>query len=118
MIELVNLYIYTRYNELIYYTHEILMKYPKYEKYSLVSDIKNVTYDGMKCIIKVHKEFNRLKKLKYLHNLDVNLKMLKVLVRLSYKRKYINSRNYGAWSRNLANISNLMGGMIKQCQRL
>ena len=44
--------------------------------------------------------------------------MLKVLVRLSYKRKYINSRNYGAWSRYLANISNLMGGMIKQCQRL
>lgn len=93
------------------------MKYPKYERLSLVSDIKNTTYDGMKCIIKVHKEFDRSKKIRYLHDLDVNLKMLKVLVRLSYKRKYINSGNYGSWSRYLASVSNLMGGMIKQCRK-
>jgi hypothetical protein len=117
MLKLENLYIYSRYNELIYYTHEILIKYPKYERLSLVSDIKNTTYEGMRCVIKVYKTGDKLKKLKYLHELDVNLKMLKVLIRLSYKREYINSSNYGAWSRHITYISNLMGGLIKQCRR-
>ena len=43
--------LYNLYDDLIYYTHNILMKYPDYEKTSLVLDIKNNTYEGMKLVI-------------------------------------------------------------------
>lgn len=49
------------------------------------------------------------------HELDVNLKMLKVLIRISHKRKYINTKNYTAWSKKLNNIGALLGGWIISC---
>lgn len=51
----------------------------------------------------------------YLNNIDVDLKVLKVLVRISYRYKYINGNNYASWSRKLANISNAVNGWIKTC---
>lgn len=53
----------------------------------------------MKLIIKSEKEFIKNKKIEYLKELDSILKMLKVLIRVSYKRKYINSNNYKAWGK-------------------
>ena len=39
-----NLLIYQKYLELIYYTNDILKKYPKSERFSLVKEIKNTLY--------------------------------------------------------------------------
>ena len=47
--------------------------------------------------------------LNYLNQLDVNLKMLKVLVRVSYKKKYINIRNYESWCRKLNTVGTFLG---------
>ncbi len=69
----------------------------------------------MECIIKAQKEKDKIKRVNILSNLDINLKMIKVLIRVSKKRKYINSKNYEAWSKKIANISNLLGGWIKSC---
>ena len=41
--------------------------------------------------------------------------MLKVLIRLYYKNKYINKRNYASWSKKITNIGNLLGGWINSC---
>ena len=51
MNDLEGLMIYKQYVELIYYTENITIKYPKNEKLSLVANIKNTTYSGMKKII-------------------------------------------------------------------
>lgn len=115
MNDLEGLIIYKQYMELIYYTENILVKYPKSEKLSLVSSIKNNTYDGMKKIIMAQKEFNKSKRIGILNEMDIDIKMIKVLVRLSYKKKYISSNNYKAWSKKITNISNLLGGWIKAC---
>ena len=115
MNNLEGLMIYKQYIELIYYTENITIKYPKSEKLSLVSNIKNNTYDGMKKIILAQKEYNKNKRLCILNELDTDLKMLKVLVRISYKNKYISSKNYSAWSKKIFNICNLLGGWIKSC---
>ena len=117
MNELEGLMIYKQYLELIYYTENIVIKYPKVEKLSLVSNIKNTTYSGMKKIIEAQKEYNKSNRIKILNNLDTELKMLKVLIRVSYKRKYINSKNYFAWSKKITNIGNLLGSWIKSCVR-
>lgn len=115
MNDLENLMIYKQFIELIYYTEMITVKYPKREKLSLVSNIKSNTYSAMKKIILAQKEYNKSKRLIILNELDVDLKMLKVLIRVSYKSKYINSKNYNAWSKKIFNISNLLGAWIKSC---
>ena len=107
--------LYNLYDDLIYYTHNILMKYPDYEKTSLVLDIKNNTYEGMKLVILIFKSYNNKLKIDNLNLLDVNIKMLCFLIRLSYRKKYINKRNYFAWSNKLNNINNLIGEYIKLC---
>ena len=115
MNELESLMIYKQYIELIYYTEKITIKYPKSEKLSLVTSIKNNTYDGMKKIIQAQKEYTKSKRIIILNELDTDLKMLKVLIRISYKSKYINSKNYAAWSKKIFNISNLLGAWINSC---
>lgn len=110
------LMIYKQYMELIYYMENIVLKYPKCEKLSLVSNIKNNTYLGMKKIIMANKEFNKGKRINILNDLDTDMKILKVLIKLSYKKKYINGNNYRAWSKKISNIGNLLGGWIKSCR--
>ena len=115
MNDLEKLMIYKQYLELIYYTETITIKYPKNEKLSLVTNIKNNTYEGMKKIILAKKEYNHGKRLAILNELDVDLKMLKVLIRASYKQKYINAKIYSAWSKKIFNVANLLGIWIKSC---
>lgn len=113
--EVSDLTIYKQYLELIYYTEMITEKYPKLEKYTLVATIKNTTYDGIKNIISAYKMFDKNDKLKSLNQLDVSLKFIKVLIRISHKRKYISHKNYEAWSKKINNIGNLLGGWIISC---
>ena len=104
MNNLEGLMIYKQYFELICYTEDITIKYPKSEKLSLVTEIKNVTYEGMKKIILANKEYNKDKRIIVLNELDVDMKMLKVMVRLSYRKRYINNGNYKAWCKKITNI--------------
>lgn len=117
MNEVEELIIYKQYVELICYTEMILEKFPKKERVALVSTIKSNTYEGLKNIIKAYKVFDKSEKLKTLTNLDIDMKMLKVMIRLSYKNKYISINNYTAWSKKLSNICNMLGGWIKSCQK-
>lgn len=111
-----DLMIYKQFIELIYYTEMITEKYPKSEKLALVTTIKNTTYEGVKKVILAYKQFQKGEKIQILNELDSDLKFLKVLIRVSYKRKYISSKNYTAWVKKITNISNLLGGWIKACQ--
>lgn len=112
-----DLLIYKQYVELIYYTHSILLKFPKLERYSLVEDIKNQTLIGLELIIRSYKNYKKEDKLNCLSELDIKMKLIKVLVRISYKNKYISAKNYSSWSKKITNICNLMGGWIKICQK-
>ena len=110
-----DLIIYKKYLDMMYYSNELLKKYPKSERYFLVGDIKNSINKGIVTIIESHKEKDKFKRLHTLGTLDIQLKVLKVYVRISYKYKYINVRNYEAFSRKITDISNLLGGWIKSC---
>ena len=118
MNELEELMIYKQYLELMYYTNMIIKKFPKSERFILCKDIKERTNDGLELILYTYKSFDRKQKLKYLNELDVKLKFLKVLIRVAFKNRYISKKNYDAWSRKITNITNLMGGWIKQCRKV
>ncbi len=113
--ELEGLIIYGKYLDLISYTEMILKKFPKQERFALVTMIKETTYEGMEQIIYAYKFFEKGRKLESLNFLDVKLKFLKVLIRVSYKNKYISLQNYHAWSNKLTHVGNLLGGWINSC---
>lgn len=110
-----SLTIYQKYMEVIYYTNNIVRKYPKSETFALVKEIKTTLYSGLRLIIYAIKSYNVKDKLKYLNELDINLALLKVHIRLSYKYKYISMQNYNTWSDLVTNICNMLGGWINSC---
>ena len=99
------LLIYRQYIEMIIYTTTLLLKYPKSERYGLSADVREAIYDGLKDI------------LHYLFELDVQLKFIKALARISYRKKYISNKNYSVWCKKLYNLGNLLGGWIASCQK-
>lgn len=110
-----NLKIYQKYLELIYYSNNIVRKYPKSERFTLVQEIKNSLYTGLRNLMYSIKLYNKNDKLKYLNEFDINLTLLKVQVRLSYKYQYITLQNYQSWSALITEICNMLGGWINSC---
>lgn len=109
--------IYQKYLDLIYYSNDIVRKFPKCENFSLVKEIKITLYLGLRNILFAIKSFNKNEKLKYLNEFDVNLNLLKVHIRLSYKYKYISLQNYQTWSTLITDICNMLGGWVISCQK-
>ena len=110
-----NLTIYQKYMELILYTNDLVRKYPKCENFALVKEIKSTMYNGLRLLMYAIKVFNKQEKLKYLNELDINLNLLKVHIRLSYKYKYISLQNYQTWCTIITNICNMLGAWISSC---
>ncbi len=110
-----NLIIYPKYMDLIYYSNDIVRKFPKSEQFALVKEIKNSIYSGLRFIMYGIKVYNKQDKLKYLRELDIQLSLLKVHIRLAYKYKYITMQNYQSWSNIISEICNLLGGWINSC---
>lgn len=109
------LIIYPKYMNLVYYSNDLVRKFPKCEQFALVKEIKSTLYSGLRCIIYAIKLYNKQDKLRYLRELDIQLNLLKVHIRISYKYKYITMNNYQTWSNQLTDISNLLGGWINSC---
>ncbi len=110
-----NLIIYQKYLELVYYSNDIVRKYPKSENFTLVSEIKSTIYSGLRNLMYAIKSFNKHDKLNYLNEFDINLNLLKVHIRISYKYKYISIQNYQTWSALITDICNMLGGWINSC---
>ena len=107
--------IYQKYMDLIFYSNDLVRKYPKSENFALVQEIKNVLYSGLRDVICGLKTYDTKAKLKYLNELDINLNLLKIHIRISHKYKYITTKNYTTWSEQLTNITNMLGGWINAC---
>ena len=111
------LLIYQKYVDLIEYGYKLLIKYPKYEKYTLVSEVKRNMYQSLKYILYANKIANKHNRLDILNRLDAEIAMQSFLVRFSYKNRYINTSNYYEWSKRLEEIGKILGGWIKSCLR-
>lgn len=109
--------IYKELLELAYYTEDRVMKYPKDAKGCIGNMIKEKTYNCVENVICAYRYFDKKDKLEHLYKLDINLKMIGFLIRISKRNKYISPSNYAAWSKKLSKVSNLLGGWIKRCQK-
>lgn len=112
-----DLLIYQKYLELVYYTTNILVKFPRSEKFALATEIRDNLYSGLSHLIRAIKLFNKRDKLDNLFEFDVSLSILKVQIRLANKNHYISEKNYTFWSQSVTDIGNMLGGWIASCQK-
>ena len=105
-----DLLIYKKYNDFIYYVYLLLDKIPKYEKTSIGIDIRNKLILNLELIIKMYKT----KEYNLLLQIDTNMLILKNLVRVLYKRKYITLKNYKAFSNKVTELSKMVRGYYKK----
>lgn len=108
-----DLNIYKKYVELIHYTYMISEKFPKKQVNGIMNDIKHTTNNGLRHLMYAIRETDNYKKVNHLNQLEIELKILKTYIRVSHKFKYINSRNYTAWSYKITNVTNLCFGFKK-----
>lgn len=111
------LIIYEKMNKLIFYSKNLLQKYPKSERFDLCTDIKQNLYEILRNVIWAWKEKNNIKRIDILNKIDVELYVLKTLTRLSYEYKYITSKNYMVWNEQISEIGKMVGGWLKTCQK-
>ena len=105
-----DLIIYQKYIDLINYVYVLLKKYPKSEKFALVSEIRANMFKTLQKILVISHEYERNSKLKTLNELDALINMHKFYTRFSYNQRYINSSNYMEWSKKIIEIGKIAGG--------
>ncbi len=106
-----------RYQELILYVYQLMKKFPNTEIFSLTSDIKRNLFLGMENLVFAKRVEKDEKKFYYLIKVETHLNIMKIFVRIAKKNKYINSRNYTAWSYKIAEIDNMLSKWRKACQK-
>ena len=112
MIDLDNLLIYKEYMQLIFFTLENI---EEDNQIKTKEDIKKITYEGLNDLVMAHKEKDLAKKLILLKQLDASMQTLKVLVKVSSKKKYFNKKTVTSWNKKLINISNLTWTWMESC---
>lgn len=110
------LIVYEKIYKLIFYTNNLLQKFPKMERFALCDKIKNVELSCLEKVMYAWKEPSSKVRFKLLLDVDVELYILKTLTRISYESKYINDKNYVAWDNQINEIGKMVGAWRKKCQ--
>ena len=96
--------------DMIFYGNKCLIQFPKSERYALAVDVKKSMYKLLELIIVANKKYY---KKTTLQEIDVELEVLRTLIRLSMDLKYLPIRKYENWSKMLNEIGKMLGGWFK-----
>lgn len=77
-----NLTIYQKYLELIYYTNDVIKKFPATQNIALAQKIKSTVYGGLRLLMYSTKAYTAQEKLTYLNEFVISLNMLKAPIKL------------------------------------
>jgi len=89
----------------------VVDRFPKTEKFALCTQIKNCVYAMVRHTIRAQKSRD---KLRWLFEVDLELEMLRHLVRRSYSRRYLSGRRQKIATEHIAEIGRIIGGLIKR----
>lgn len=102
------LILYNKLENLLFYTKNLLIKYPKSERFDLCTDVKQSCYKMLAIVMYALKEKENAKRLEYLLKCDVEISIQKTLARVSYKMKYITDKNFMTWGNLLEEIGRIL----------
>ncbi|MDD4050209.1 MAG: diversity-generating retroelement protein Avd [Candidatus ainarchaeum sp.] len=95
------------YNFLLYIYPEI-KKFPKSDRYVLGEDLKKTTISLLSNTVLFSKH-----KINTLNQIDTDLELLKIYIRLSFDLKIISFKKYEVISKKLNDLGKLIGGLLK-----
>lgn len=107
---LLKLILYRRIEELLYNIYPRLIKFPKAEKHCLCAEIKDVLYNLLKFVALGN--YVKSKRKVYLQEADGYLKVLRVLIKLSHKQRYISTGLFKQYDVELTEISKMLSAYI------
>ena len=91
-------------------------KFPKKSRFTIVSRIDNLGLDIMEGLV-IASYSGRDKKIRILKDINIKLERLRVLLRLSSKRKFINLTSFEYAMRKVDECGKMVGGWIKERER-
>jgi four helix bundle protein len=106
-----NMVLYQRLVDFAEWLFPAVDRFPRREKFALCTQIKNSMYALIRLSIRAQKSARD--KHRYLHDLDVELQMLKFLLRHAHRLQYLDTRRYESAGRKLMEIGKIVGGLLK-----
>lgn len=107
-----NLEIYMRMsNLLIKRIYPVLKNFPKFERYSLTSDIKKYFFNYLNYVSRASKV--KSKRLEYAQEAESELQNIKLAITVAYSEKYISKGFYKSVSEELTNVSKMLTSYIR-----
>ena len=96
-----------------YMLEVVLLKLPRTEKYSIGTEYKLIMYETLKDIMYVEK-IKKEDRLYFLNKIDCNLNTQRILLRIMYKYKWINEKQFKyVMTELISEIGKILGGLIK-----
>lgn len=107
-----NLEIYMRMSDLlIKRIYPVLKNFPKFERYSLTSDIKKYFFNYLNYVSRASKV--KSKRLEYAQEAESELQNIKLAITVAYSEKYISKGFYKSVSEELTNVSKMLNSYIR-----
>ena len=91
---------------------EMIIKIPRTEKYSIGTEYKLSIYKMLESIIGLNK-IEEKRKLCNLNNIDTELNLQRIYLRIMYKNKWINEKKLNTCMEQIYEIGKILGGLIK-----
>ncbi len=94
----------------IQYMLEILFKIPRTEKFNIGNEYKKSMYEMLENILILNKTE---RKIQYLNLIDTKLNVQRILIRIMYKKRWIDIKKYNIAFEKISEIGKILGGLIK-----
>ena len=107
--------LYEKLQELTDWLFPIVERWPKYEKFALCTQVKNCAHDASRLAIRAQKA--RKHKLYWLHELDVQIQMLRHFLRHAHHRRYLSNRRIKHATELIEEVGRIVGALIKRFSR-
>lgn len=88
----------------------VVESFPRSERFALCTQIKNSVFTLLRQTIRLQKS---REKLRNLFELDLELEMLRFLVRYAHRRRYLSVKRYELTAQRLSEIGKIVGGLFR-----
>mgnify|MGYP006394095149 FL=1 len=95
---------------MIIYGYSALRQFPKSEKHTLAAEIRQSMYGLLRLVLTTNRRYH---KKTTASEVDVELDVLRSLVRVSHELGFLPIRQYQVWSEHLYEIGCMVGGWLK-----
>lgn len=97
----------------IEYMLHVIIKLPRVEKFSIGTEYKQSMYKMLSDVIKITKIDDRNKCLEILNEIDAELNIQRIYLRIMVKEKWIDNKKFQISMDLIYEIGKILGGLIK-----